>query len=79
MGLQVVHDGGSGACPSPSYRPSQLASHLPFLPTIQSPTNHPGPPPSALPLRQGDESKQEAAQQYASEKGVELDKGPGSS
>ena len=26
---------------------------------------------------QGDQSKQEAAQQYASDKGVELDKGPG--
>ncbi|KAI7838278.1 hypothetical protein COHA_007932 [Chlorella ohadii] len=26
---------------------------------------------------EGDQSKQEAAQQYASDKGVELDKGPG--
>ena len=55
---------------------------LPLLPTSQSPTMHPHRwylPSPALPLRQGDEAKQEAAQQYASEKGVELDKGPGSS
>ncbi len=54
--------------------PAPLPAHAPtnrYLPNLTIPRLH------AFPSLQGDQAKQEAAQQYASDKGVELDKGPG--